>query len=88
MLEQLHELKPTAAAGDAHLALTTAARLFDREQKRVRTMFLLSDMQESDWRQGDWPQPQMPVGTLLARLVLADHASRTSYLPASRSLTR
>jgi hypothetical protein len=68
LMDQLRKLEPSSAAGDAHHAMVRAAKLFAHSEQRTRSMLIITDKQESDWRQGDWPQPPMPVGGLLVAL--------------------
>jgi hypothetical protein len=68
VMDELRRLAPSRAAGDAHHAMVQAGRLFERSEQRTRSMLIITDKQESDWRQGDWPQPPMPVGGLLVTL--------------------
>ncbi len=63
LTDELEQMRPTFAAGDAFSALQTAARVLEHSERRTRLMVVLSDFQDSDWRRGGWPQPLHPVAT-------------------------
>jgi len=64
---ELERFQPTFAAGDAHAALTQAAKLLQDSTPRNRLVLVLSDMQASDWRQTEWPQSMHAVSVALVR---------------------
>jgi len=65
---ELRQLRPTAAAGDAHAALARAAKALEGPGGRQRLLLLLSDLQETDWQQCEWPQPAEPVEVAVVTL--------------------
>jgi uncharacterized membrane protein len=68
LADQVQQLAPTSAAGDAHAALRRAADLLAPSGSRQPRVVILSDFQESDWRTSPWPQPPQPIAVTALRL--------------------
>ena len=68
LIDTVRKLKPASAAGDAHRELLRATQMFEYADQRSRSLLILTDLQEGDWRQSDWPQPDTPIGSLLVAL--------------------
>ena len=97
LLDTVRKLKPAPAAGDAHRELLRATQMFEYADQRSRSLLMLTDLQEGDWRQSDWPQPDTPIGSLLVALpapttdnLLIDQAdlAQTAFVVGQPNLLR